>query len=223
MGRSMSDAAVSTGIDRPAILLGAGGHGRVLIELMRQLGMEILFIADDDARAHGKVIEGLAVRGGEDAVLACDASNVLLVNGVGSVGKTIARRRLFGRYTDRGYRFASLIHPSAVVSPSAKLASGVQVMAGAVLQAGVRVSDNVLINTRASVDHDCIIGAHVHVAPGATLSGAVNVGEGVHIGTGATVIENISIGREAVVAAGAVVVGDVTDGSRVMGVPAKPA
>jgi acetyltransferase-like isoleucine patch superfamily enzyme len=83
------------------------------------------------------------------------------------------------------------------------------------------VGHNSIINTRASVDHDCVIGAHVHLAPGVTLSGGVTVGEGTHIGTGAVVIQGMTIGPRAIVGAGAVVVADVPAGAVVLGVPAR--
>ena len=86
---------------------------------------------------------------------------------------------------------------------------------------GTRIAENSVINTGAVVDHECIIGSHVHVAPGVTLSGGVQVGDGSHIGTGATVIQGVSIGRKALVGAGAVVLKDVPSGARVAGAPAK--
>jgi len=94
-------------------------------------------------------------------------------------------------------------------------------MAGAVVQAGCRIGENVIVNTRASIDHDCDIEAHAHVAPGAVLSGCVHVGERAHIGAGATVIQGLTIGAGAIVGAGAVVVDGIPDGVTVVGVPAR--
>ncbi len=94
-------------------------------------------------------------------------------------------------------------------------------MAGAVLQTGCRMGENVIINTRASVDHDCIIACHTHVSPGAVLCGNVQVGQGSHIGAGATVIQGVRIACNGMVAAGAVVIRDIPEGVTVAGVPAK--
>jgi len=94
-------------------------------------------------------------------------------------------------------------------------------MAGAVVQAGCVIGSNTIINTRASVDHDSKIGAHVHVAPGVVLSGGVTIYDEAHLGTGAVVIQGVTIGRASVVGAGAVVIRDVSDGAKVVGVPAK--
>ncbi len=93
-------------------------------------------------------------------------------------------------------------------------------MAGAVVNIGTRVKENSIINTNASVDHDCLIGAHVHIAPGVTLSGGVTVGEGSHIGTGASVMQGIEIGANVIVGAGAVVIDNIETGKTVCGVPA---
>jgi UDP-perosamine 4-acetyltransferase len=94
-------------------------------------------------------------------------------------------------------------------------------MAGAVIQSGSRIGINSIINTRASVDHDCVIGNHVHISPGVTLSGGVEIGTCSHIGTGSTVIQGIVIGNSCLAAAGAVVTKDVIAGVKVRGVPAR--
>ena len=120
-----------------------------------------------------------------------------------------------------GYDFSTVIHPSAVVTSDVILGEGSQGMSGEVIQPGSHIGCNTIINTRASVDHDCIIGDHVHISPGVTLSGGVDIGAGSHIGTGATLIQGISIGCGCLVAAGAVVVKDITDGEMVRGVPAR--
>jgi UDP-perosamine 4-acetyltransferase len=203
------------------IVLGAGGHAKVVIEALLRAGVTILGIADRDPARRGERILGIPVVGDDAAVLLHPADSVLLVNGLGSTAVSKARRELFLGMKGKGYSFFSAVHPSAVVATDALLMEGAQVMAGAIIQPGTRVGRNAIVNTGASVDHDCLIGDHVHVAPGATLSGGVTVGEGAHIGTGATVIQGISIGRDSLVAAGAVVVRNVPEGSTVKGVPAQ--
>ncbi|HEX3032888.1 MAG TPA: NeuD/PglB/VioB family sugar acetyltransferase, partial [Bacillota bacterium] len=131
------------------------------------------------------------------------------------------RSKLFDKFKADGYSFASVIHPSAIIGYDVELGEGVQILAGAIIQPGSRVGANTIINTKASLDHDCIIGAQVHVAPGVTMSGNVRIADGVHIGTGAVLIQGISVGRNSLVGAGAVVIRDVTAESTVVGVPAK--
>lgn len=204
----------------PVIVIGAGGHAKVLVGLLDALGAEVLGLTDGDPSRHGEAVLGRPVIGGDDAVDGYAPSDVALVLGVGSTGPGPARREIYARFCGRGYRFRSCIHPAAWVAPDAVVGSGTQIMAGAVVQPGCRIGDNVIVNTGAGVDHDCRIGDHVHIAPGAVLGGAVALGAGAHIGSGATVIEQRRIGAGAMVCAGACVVTDVAEGARVGGVPA---
>jgi sugar O-acyltransferase (sialic acid O-acetyltransferase NeuD family) len=204
----------------PVIVLGAGGHARVLLEALSLADVPVLGVACPEHAALGRSWLGQPVLGDDDAVLARPPGDVMLVNGVGSTRSVASRRALFLRFRERGYRFAQVIHPFSWVSPSASLAEGAQVMAGAVVQSGARIAENVLVNTRAVVEHDCEIGAHVHLASGCVLCGTVRIGAGTHVGAGATVIQNVRIGADCLVAAGAVVVRQAADGARLAGVPA---
>ena len=206
----------------PAIVIGAGGHARVLIEALRLARQDILFVTDDNPRAHGRELYGYAVKGSQDEVLAYTPEQAVLVNAVGSTSQPVARSQVYQRFTTRGYRFIGVVHPSAIVSPNARLAPSVQVMAGAVIQEGAAIGANAIINTRATVDHGCSIGPHCHIAPDATLCGSVSVGQLCHVGAGATVIQGKRIGYRSLVAAGAVAVEDMPSESSVRGVPAKP-
>lgn len=179
----------------PVIVLGAGGHAKVLIDALLASSVIIVGIVDPNPALAGTKILGVPVLGGDDVVDEIPPSQVQLVNGLGSVGLPANRQQLFARFKEMGYSFATVVHPSAVVASDVVLGEGPQVMAGAVIQPGSKIGLNSIINTRASVDHDCIIGDHVHIAPGVTLSGGVSVGACSHIGTGATVIQGISIGN----------------------------
>lgn len=181
----------------------------------------ILGLVDLDASRIGTEVLGHRVIGGDDAVLCHPAESLRLANGVGSVRSTAARRGVFLRFSMRGYRFVTVVHPAAVVATNAELGEGVQLMAGAIVQPGVRIGRDAIVNTGATVDHDCRIGDHVHIAPGATLSGDVEIGEGTHVGAGATVIQGVRIGASCVVGAGALVLRNVADGATVVGVPAR--
>ena len=205
----------------PVIVLGAGGHARVLIDALRTRSASILGITEADHGKHGQMVFDVPIIGDDSALLRFPPESHRLVNGLGTVRVSMLRRQLFDGFKSKGYFFAAVVHASAIVAADVILAEGAQIMAGAVLQTGCRIGENVIINTRVAVDHDCLIGNHVHVSPGATLCGNVAVGEGSHIGAGATVIQGIRIGRDCMVAAGAVVIRDIPDGVSVAGVPAK--
>lgn len=207
----------------PLIVIGGGGHCRVLLDALRLSGREILGICDKDPSRFGGRIMGIPILGTDDEIyrFGCDA--VALVNGIGSAGSTVLRATTFRTFRCLGYRFATVIHPTAIIASDVTIDEGVQVMAGAIVQTGARVGMNSIINTRASIDHDCVIGTDVHLAPAVTLSGGVTVGNGVHIGTAATVIQGIDIGHDSIIGAGSVVLRDVGAGVTVFGVPARQA
>lgn len=206
---------------KPVIVLGAGGHARVLIAALRRLNAVILGATDADPALKGQTVLDVPVLG-DDTVLAAHAADAIrLVNGLGSTDSTAARRALYETFAKRGYRFASVVDPLALIAGPAEIGEGAQILAGAVLQPGTRIGANAIVNTRASVDHDCVVGAHAHIAPGATVSGGARIGEGAHIGTGASLIHNVRVGAGGIVGAGAAVIADVPDGATVVGVPAR--
>jgi UDP-perosamine 4-acetyltransferase len=205
----------------PVLVLGAGGHAKVLVEALLAGAAVIAGVVDANPELNGMQLLGVPVLGGDELVETFPPSEILLVNGIGSVGLPFRRRELFERFKNRGYRFATVVHPSAIIASDVELEEGAQIMAGAVIQPGSRIGSNAVINTRASVDHDCTIGEHTHIAPGVTLSGAVSVGGVCHVGTGATVIQGITIGSQSVIGAGALVLKDVPSSVTVRGVPAK--
>jgi sugar O-acyltransferase (sialic acid O-acetyltransferase NeuD family) len=185
-------------------LIGAGGHGKVVLETLLLLGCEVELL-DGDAALWGRTVLGRKV-GREEEVLSLVGRPVDFFVGIGDGA---SRRRVAERWEGRGHRLTRVVHPWARVSRSATLESGVSVMAGAVVQAEARVSKGAIINTGATVDHDCRIGEYAHVAPGAHLAGNVEIGPGAWVGIGSAVREGVAIGARAVVGAGAAVVDDL--------------
>jgi UDP-perosamine 4-acetyltransferase len=208
-------------VNRAVLIIGAGGHGKVVADALLALGCEILGFADVDRQRWGERVLGKAVLGGDDVLDGRDPASVWLANGVGSTGSTDVRRDLYSRLRGRGYSFATIVHPRATVAGSASLGMGAQIMAGAVVQADARIGDNVIVNTGALIDHDCKIGAHTHIAPGCVLSGMTVVGDECHIGVGAVIRQGVTLGARTVVGAGAVVVADFDGRGTLAGIPAK--
>lgn len=197
------------------IVLGAGGHARVVIDGLRRAGFSVIGVCAPELEAGQTGPLGVPALGNDSVLAGINRDTHLLANGIGSTGKTETRQRIFDTNSSHGWRFVTLLHPTAVVGADCELGEGAQIMAGAVLQCGVRVGRNAIVNTSASVDHDCRLGDHVHVAPGAILSGTVTVGARSHLGAGAVVIQGISIGEDVIVSAGAIVTRPVASGTRV--------
>jgi UDP-perosamine 4-acetyltransferase len=212
-----NSASAAAGKPRDVIVLGGGGHGRVVIDLLQVLGRKLRGVIDRDPSAAARLPAGAVYLGGDEAIEGLASDSVVLANGLGSVGRIDARRRIFADLRSRGFRFVTLRHPSAIVAADVVIGEGSQIMAGSVLQTGTRIGANVIVNTRASVDHDCEIGDHCHIAPGVVLSGGVRIGAATHIGTAAAVTQNVVIGSDAVIGAGAIVVRDIAAGSSFVG------
>ena len=208
----------------PVIGLGAGGHAKVVLEIIR-LGRRydpVGFLEADQSRWGGNLM-GVPILGGDQLLTEMKDRRVNhFFVGLGGVTDLGPRKRLFEAALAVGLEPVQAVHPKAVVSESAELGNGATVMAGAVINSGAVVGENVIVNTRAVVEHDCLIGDHAHIAPGATLLGWVKVGREAHVGAGAVVRERTSIGDRALVGAGAVVVKDVPDNTVVAGNPARP-
>ena len=205
----------------PRVVIGAGGHAKVLIDCLDQMGATVLGCLDADPALRGKMVGRVTVLGDDSLLERHAPESVLLVNAIGSTQTMERRRAVYEMLKAKGYSFATVLHPTAVIGAGVELGEGVQVMAGGVVQAGTRIGANSIVNTGVSVDHDCVIGAHVHLAPGCVVSGGVTIGDRTHFGTAAVAIHGVTVGADCLVAAGAVVVNDVVGGMRVMGVPAK--
>jgi len=207
------------------VILGAGGHAKVLIEALRSQGNDDSIVAlDNNAELWGHKVQGVPVLGGDDLLPRLVKNGLRrFVNGLGGVRDNRPRKELFEQALALGLEPISVIHPSAIISSSAELGPGCQVLAGAVINASAVLGSNVIVNTRAVVEHDCRLGSHVHVASGAVLCSGCTLGEGVHVGASAVVRQILEIGEWAVLGAGTVVISNVDNEALVRGIPAKPA
>lgn len=205
----------------PIIVLGAGGHARVLLDALQQLNVPVIGVTDLNPEKWGTKLLGVQVLGDDEHLATYSSAEVLLVNGLGSVGTNQERNSLFMKFKNKGFSFFSIMHPRACITPRVQLGEGVQIMAGAVIQTGAAIGSNTIINTCTTIDHDCIIGEGVHIAPGVTISGATSIGNGTFIGAGTTIIQGVSIGDGCLIGAGSMVLRDVPSRCLSYGVPAR--
>ncbi len=205
---------------KPVIIIGAGDHAKVLLDILLDQNENVIGLTDKSL-SKGTCIYGVSVIGDDSEILKYKADEIELINGIGSVGNTSLRRKVFVSLKEKGYVFKSVIHPSVIISKRAKIGEGTQLLAGSVVNTEAEIGDNAIINTKTSIDHGCVIGKHCHIAPGCSFSGCVKVGEGTHIGTGTSIIQGINIGKNVLIGAGSVVISDVSDNEKAFGVPAR--
>ena len=200
-----------------AILIGAGGHAKVAIELLQAMGERVDYcVAGEDSAS---TCLGVTVIRGDESLrrLRSDGYGNCFV----AIGSNILRQKLATFATSLGFRLLSAVSPHAVISPSARIGRGVAVMAGAVINAESILEDLVIVNTNSSIDHDCRVGQAAHIGPHSALAGGVKVGERTFLGTGCAVVPDITIGNDSVIGAGAAVICDIPAGAIAVGVPAK--
>lgn len=207
------------------IILGAGGHGRVVLDiLLAGKKYKPVGFLDNNAALHGRRVDGLPVLGPISQLASVRDQGVH--KAVIAIGDNGVRRGIALQVQHAGLEIINAIHPSANIAVGASIGQGVVIAAGAIVCAHCQIGDYVILNTGCIVDHESMIGTSVHICPGVKLAGHVAVESGAFIGIGATVIQGVRVGFDAVVGAGAVVIRDVDPMTSVVGVPAhviKPA
>lgn len=199
------------------VVIGAGGHARVILDVAACVGAHVTAIYDDVPRDGTWMLDDVAWGGTVADAHQLPAGTRFIV----AIGNNETRMRIGTSLMASGLVGAILAHPSATISPRVSVGAGTVIMAGAVINAGTSIGEHVIVNTRCSIDHDCHIDDGVHVAPGATLCGDVTLRNGAFAGAGSTFVPGARVGRWTTIGAGSTVLHPVPDGATVVGSPAR--
>ena len=190
------------------IIIGAGGHGKVIADIAIKNGYKDIAFLDDNGEI--KECAGFPVIGKIKEVNSIDGDKII------AIGNAMIREKI-----QKELEVITLIHPDAVIGRRVKIGDGTVVMAGAVINSDTVIGDGCIVNTSSSIDHDCMIDDYSHIAVGAHLCGTVKIGKGTWVGAGATINNNISICNECTIGAGAVVVKNIDVSGTYIGMPAQ--
>lgn len=198
-------------MNKPVIILGAGGHARVIADILSTSGNQVLGFLDDVKPAGKDGVLGVisdAVKYRETAVF------------VVAVGDNAAREELAQKFSGQ-LRFARAVHPRAVIAKDVNIGEGSVIMAGAVVNPGARIGAHCIVNTSASVDHDCVVEDFAHISPGARLAGNARLGRGSWLGAGGILINGVAVCGGCIIGAGGVVIHSLEVPGTYVGVPVR--
>ena len=204
-------------IKKKLILIGGGGHCKVVISILKKLKIfEIVGIIDNYKVESS--IEGIKIIGIDNDLkdfFKSGIKNALIT--VGSIKNNSKRYKLFTLAKNVGYNFPIIVSPYAIVDSSVSIGEGTVIMPGGIINIDSSIGKNCIINTGSIIEHDCKIGDYCHIAPGAHISGSVEIGELSFIGIGSSIIQGVKVGKNVTIGAGSAVIKDVPDNAVVVG------
>jgi sugar O-acyltransferase (sialic acid O-acetyltransferase NeuD family) len=205
-------------IDQEYIIIGAGGHARVIADTILALSKPLKGIVDVGYSGQKENILGCPVLGGIDLLEQLDPADVVLSMAIGDNNQ---RQHYYDFCKQNGFFFPSIIHPSAIVSEFSHVSEGVFINAGAIINSYAKIGENCIVNTASIIEHEVTLGKNCHVCPGAKIAGRVTIGNNSFIGIGASIIDYIKIGQDVVIGAGSVIIEDIESKSTYVGVPGR--
>lgn len=203
------------------LVIGGGGHAKVLISILKKL-TSYNIIGYLDIKCKESILE-IPCLGNDSCLINYfkekNVSNAVF--GIGTGLKNNLKVDIIKKAKEIGYYFPPIISPNAIINEDVVLGEGTVVMDGVIINSGTKVGSYSVLNTRSSIDHDCIIGDFVHLAPGVTLSGGIAVGDNTLLGVGSVCLPNINIIKNCIIGAGSVIISDVNKSGVYVGVPAQ--
>lgn len=200
------------------VILGAGGQGKVVLDILKKNNYHVIGFIDDDKNKKGKLINNVKVLGN---FLDINKTKKNIDGIVIGIGDNNIRSDYFLKIKKLNLKIVNAIHPNTIISENVKIGKGVIIVGGAVVNTNVKIGNNVIINTGATVDHDCVLGDNSQICPGVNLAGNVKIKKNAFIGTGAVINPGICIGENSIVGSGSTIIRDVPKNVVVVGMPGK--
>ena len=204
-------------MNKNVVIIGAGGHGKVIADIIIKSGDKVVGFLDDNLEIGTKVIEQYVIIGKVNECIKLQEEDKSLLFII-AIGNNYIRKNIYKKYKLNYY---TAIHPTAIIGMQVNIGEGTVVMANACINSNTTIGKNCIINTGAIIEHDNIIEDYVHISPNATLCGTVKIGEYTHIGASATIKNNIGICGDCIIGVGAVVVKDINQNGIYIGIPVK--
>lgn len=193
-------------IKKSIYIYGASGHGLVVADIARACGYEEIIFIDDGENNYPR-FEDIKIN-----------NHIPIALGIGN--NTI-RAKLFEKVKNSGFKVATLIHSSSIISPSVEIGDGTVVMPNVVINTKATIGNAVILNTSCIIEHECTIEDFVHISPNTALAGNVKIGQFTHIGIGTSIIQGKTIGLNCIIGAGSVVVKNINNFKKAYGNPCK--
>lgn len=206
------------------VLVGAGGHCKVIIDIIKSVSKYDIVGVTDRAyvSSEDKFVLDIPIIGDDsrlEELYNSGVTNAFVC--VGALQNIALRHVIYNKLKDIGFNIPVLIHKNSIVSPYASIASGTCVMAGAIINPGALIGENCIVNTGAVIEHDCKVQWNTHISPRACIAGGVDIGYNTHIGMGSSIIQTVHIGNNVIIGAGAVVIENIVDNVVAVGIPSK--
>lgn len=198
------------------VIIGAGGHAKVIADIIIKSGDNIIGFLDDNIAINNKILGYHIIGKISDIPKLSEKNDYFYALGIGS---NSIRKKIYERYNIKYY---TAIHPSSQIAIDTEIGEGSVIMATAIINTSTKIGKCCIINTGSIIEHDNIIGDYVHISPNATLSGTVRIGDLTHVGTNASIKNNIEIANNCIIGVGSVVVKNILESNGVyVGIPAK--
>jgi UDP-N-acetylbacillosamine N-acetyltransferase len=204
-----------TQAERAIVVYGAGGHAKVVLDVLELLGKRVVGFLDDGVPA-GEIRAGLPILGAHGWLETQPEVAVAL-----GIGQNEQRARATRFCESLRVPLVTAIHPQAIIAKSSEIGEGTVVFAGAIINSGARIGRGCIVNSGAVVEHDCRLGDFSHLSPNAALGGGAELGAFAHVGLSACVLPGVKIGERAVIGAGGVVTRPVPANCTAYGIPAR--